>query len=75
MGQFVDVASSIAREAGALISEYRRKGIGFELKGKHDLVTEADRASEKLIVEGLAKHFPSHAVVDRKSTRLNSSHT
>ena len=63
MGQFVEVASSIAREAGALISEYRRKGIGFELKGKHDLVTEADRASEKLIVEGLAKHFPSHAVV------------
>ena len=35
----------------------------FELKGEFDLVTEADRASEKLVVERLRSHFPSHGIV------------
>ena len=35
----------------------------FESKGEFDLVTEADRASEKLIVERLSSHFPSHGIV------------
>ena len=33
----------------------------FELKGAFDLVTEADRASEKLVVERLKALFPDHA--------------
>lgn len=63
LSHILETAAAIAREAGALVSEYRRKGIGFELKGAHDLVTEADRASERLIVERLGQHFPTHAVV------------
>ncbi len=35
----------------------------FELKGEYDLVTETDRASEKLIVERLRSHFPTHSIV------------
>jgi myo-inositol-1(or 4)-monophosphatase len=37
--------------------------VAFELKGEFDLVTEADRASEKLVVEKLRSYFPSHAIV------------
>jgi myo-inositol-1(or 4)-monophosphatase len=37
--------------------------VPFELKGEYDLVTEADRASEKLVVERLRSHFPSHNIV------------
>jgi myo-inositol-1(or 4)-monophosphatase len=33
------------------------------LKGEFDLVTEADRSSEKLVVERLRSHFPNHAIV------------
>src|SRR5260370_21088866 len=33
------------------------------MKGEHDLVTEADRASERLVVERLRSHFPSHSIV------------
>jgi myo-inositol-1(or 4)-monophosphatase len=73
LGQFVEVASSIAREAGAIISEYRKQGIGYELKGKHDLVTEADRASERLIIERLAQHFPTHAVVGEEGGAAEGS--
>src|SRR5580692_1213397 len=63
MAEFLETAAAIAREAGALIASYHSRGIGFELKGENDLVTEADRASERLIVERLRSHFPTHAVV------------
>jgi myo-inositol-1(or 4)-monophosphatase len=63
VSEFTDKAAAIAREAGSVISKLAARKIGFELKGTHDLVTEADRASEHLIVERLRQHFPSHAVV------------
>jgi myo-inositol-1(or 4)-monophosphatase len=63
MSNFLETAEAIAREAGALIANYHARGIGFELKGDYDLVTEADRSSEKLIVERLREHFPTHSVV------------
>lgn len=43
--------------------ERLQRSIGFELKGAFDLVTEADRASERLIVERLNRHYPSHSIV------------
>ena len=33
------------------------------MKGEFDLVTEADRASERLVVEKLRLYFPTHAIV------------
>ena len=63
MAEFLETAAGIAREAGALIASYHSRGIGFELKGENDLVTEADRASERLIVERLRTHFPTHSIV------------
>src|SRR5438067_1824287 len=53
----------IARESGALLATYFERRIAFELKGDFDLVTEADRASERLVVERLRSHFPSHSIV------------
>lgn len=63
MASFLETAADIAREAGALVANYLEQRIGFELKGDFDLVTEADRASERLIVERLKSHFPAHAIV------------
>lgn len=63
MPSYVEVAAGIAREAGALINGFLARRIGYELKGEFDLVTEADRASERLIVEHLEKEFPTHAIV------------
>lgn len=61
MGNFVDVAIEVAREAGQILMAHR--GVGFELKGEHDLVTAADRASEHLIVKRLKERFPDHGIV------------
>ena len=62
MASFLDTGMEIAREAGALLANFFEKRIGFELKGDFDLVTEADRASEALVVERLRTHFPHHAI-------------
>lgn len=59
----LETSVEIAREAGALLTHFFERRIGFELKGDFDLVTEADRASEKLIVERLRSYFPSHGIV------------
>jgi myo-inositol-1(or 4)-monophosphatase len=59
----LEKAVEIAQEAGALLANYYERRVAFESKGEFDLVTEADRASEKLIVERLRAHFPSHGIV------------
>jgi len=55
--------SAMAREAGALLIEYFHQGLKIEYKGEADLVTAADRASEKLIRERIAEQFPGHDVL------------
>src|SRR3974390_951125 len=61
--RYLETAVEIAREAGGLVANYFERRVPFELKGEFDLVTEADRASERLAVERLRSHFPSHTIV------------
>jgi myo-inositol-1(or 4)-monophosphatase len=63
MTSYLETAVEIAREAGALLATFFERRIPYELKGEFDLVTEADRASEKLVVERLRSHFPAHGIV------------
>ena len=67
--EYVDVAQEIAREAGALLKSFYQKGVTAEYKGDVDLVTEADKASEKLIRERLHAAFPAHGVYGEEGTR------
>lgn len=67
MASYLETAAEIAREAGAVLAHFFERRIGFERKGEFDLVTEADRASEKLVVERLRTHFPTHAIVAEES--------
>jgi myo-inositol-1(or 4)-monophosphatase len=63
MPSYLETTVEIAREAGALLAKYFERRVPFEQKGEHDLVTEADRASEKLVIDRLTAHFPSHSIV------------
>jgi myo-inositol-1(or 4)-monophosphatase len=60
---FLPTMSAIAREAGALLMQYFHQGLKIEYKGDADLVTAADRASEKLIRERISQRFPGHDVL------------
>ena len=55
-------AEEIAREAGGVLMGYFGKVRQITYKGIGDIVTEADKASEKLITERLHSEFPDHAV-------------
>lgn len=67
--EFAGIAEGIAREAGALLRGFYEKGVATEYKGDVDLVTEADRASEKLIRERLTRAFPTHGIYGEEGTR------
>lgn len=73
MASYLETAIDIAREAGALLSQHFDRGIAYDLKGEYDLVTEADRASEKLVVERLKNHFPSHSVLGEEGGLLDNT--
>ncbi len=66
---FVPKAGEIAREAGALLRDYFARGVETEYKGDVDLVTVADRASEKLIRNRLGETFPDHGIFGEEGTR------
>jgi myo-inositol-1(or 4)-monophosphatase len=67
MANFLDAAIEIAREAGVVLMAHR--GAAFELKGEADLVTAADRASEKLVIKRLQERFPDHGIFAEEGGR------
>jgi len=66
-----DIAA-IAREAGALLMDRFAKHVTIEYKGEVDLVTEADRSSEALIVGRIRENWPSHDIIGEEGTDTNS---
>jgi len=64
-----DPAAAMAREAGALLRQHYERGVVTEYKGEVDLVTVADRESEKLLVERLHTRWPDHGVLGEEGTR------
>jgi myo-inositol-1(or 4)-monophosphatase len=65
---FTQFMQETAREAGELLLSYFGK-VAIEYKGDVDLVTEADRKSEKLIIERLKSRWPAHDITAEESAR------
>ncbi len=65
----VRVATTAIREAGAISLSYygRRTRLLVESKGVQDVVSEADRACEDLIVSRLARAFPGDSLLCEES--------
>lgn len=61
--KFLDVAIAAAREAGDLVKSRWGTGLSVEMKGEINLVTEVDRAAEKLIVAKIHAVFPLHDIM------------
>jgi myo-inositol-1(or 4)-monophosphatase len=59
----LDFITSLARAAGTLLAERLDGPREIALKGRADLVTDADRASEALIVERIRSVFPDAAIL------------
>lgn len=61
--EYLETAVALATDAGAFVLSHYQRGIDVELKADRSPVTAADVGAERLIREGLAARYPSHAVV------------
>jgi myo-inositol-1(or 4)-monophosphatase len=63
----LNFAIQTAREAGRVLAEKFGRALRVSNKGDIDLVTEADLAAERLIVERIRSHHPRHAILTEES--------
>jgi myo-inositol-1(or 4)-monophosphatase len=65
---FLIPMQELGREAGSLLMSFFGN-VAIEYKGDVDLVTQADRSSEKLIVERIRKQWPEHDLIGEEGSR------
>jgi myo-inositol-1(or 4)-monophosphatase len=71
---YLEAATEIAQEAGKILIEELSRPLDLHYKGDEvDLVTQADKRSEKTIVERLTKYFPDHAIAAEEGTGHESA--
>jgi len=63
----LNFAIQTARDAGSILADRMGRVLQVSNKGDIDLVTEADLASEKLIIERIKTHYPRHAILAEES--------
>ncbi len=63
----LDFAVQTAREAGAVLRDYYHSDVSVTYKGEIDLVTEADQASEALILKRIRSAYPDCAILSEES--------
>ncbi|MBD2383859.1 inositol monophosphatase family protein [Cylindrospermum sp. FACHB-282] len=71
---FLDIATEAALAAGVVLQDYfgKLEGAIIEKGRPGDLVTAADKASEKLILEVLHCHLPEHSILAEESGKLGN---
>jgi len=71
---YLEAAIEIAQGAGNILIEELSRPLDIAYKGDEvDIVTQADRRSERYIVEKLTKYFPEHAVAAEEGTGHESA--
>jgi myo-inositol-1(or 4)-monophosphatase len=64
----LEAAVAVARAAGEVLLDHQRRGFNVASKGHRiDLITDADRASEALVVAELRRRYPRDAVLAEES--------
>jgi len=63
----LNFAIQTARDAGRILMERQGRSLQVSNKGDIDLVTEADLAAEKLIIERINTYYPRHAILAEES--------
>jgi len=68
MSSYLQAAMEVAREAGAILREEFARPAQISYKGDVDIVTQADKRSEKAIVARLTEMYPDHAIAAEEGT-------
>lgn len=67
LNKALEFAVGTVREAGAVLRDYYRNGVTVKYKGEIDLITEADHASEALILGRIRAFYPDCAILSEES--------
>lgn len=67
--EWIKSARTMAQEAGRVLKNYfRRRDLSIEDKGSaFDIVTEADKGSERIIIDLIHSCYPDHAILSEES--------
>jgi len=65
---YLEAAVEVAREAGAILRGEFDRPRQISYKGEVDIVTQADKRSEELIVRRLNELFPGHSIAAEEGT-------
>jgi len=71
MKELSDFSRHLARKAGKLLADRFTRQNPVYYKGTIDLVTEADRMSEEMILSEIGRRFPDHGVLSEESKEKN----
>ena len=63
----INFAIETARDAGRILMDKFGRKIEITMKGEINLVTEADIASEALIIERIKSYYPQHSILAEES--------
>ena len=69
----LDFAIRVAQDAGRLLRDRVGTTLDIGLKGDINIVTDVDLASERLIREAIASHYPRHQVLGEEGGLAESS--
>ena len=73
MLQLKSFAVDLARKSGALLKEKFSQTHKIQYKGDIDIVTEADKLSEDLIIETIKRNFPDHGILSEESPAITGA--
>ncbi len=72
--EILEGAVSAARAGGRVLDRYfRDASLTTEYKGQNDLVSEADRESERVILSILRERFPDHEILSEEIGRVGDA--
>jgi myo-inositol-1(or 4)-monophosphatase len=72
--RYLEVATEAALAAGSVLQTYWGKLEHIEQKGRPgDLVTEADKAAEAVVLDVLTRHLPDHPILAEESGSLRAA--
>lgn len=71
LGEYLEFAAELAREAGKVTLNYYRSAIEIERKSDMSPVTIADRETEKYLVESIRAAYPEHGILGEELGQVN----
>ncbi|HUN56134.1 MAG TPA: inositol monophosphatase family protein [Smithella sp.] len=73
MLRYKSFAVDLAKKSGSLLKEKFNKAHNIHYKGEINLVTEADRFSEDLIIGEISRNFPDHGILSEESPAIKGA--